>query len=145
VYEPGLMRSMGEALRELGTERALLVHSDEGLDEISPCGATQVVRVWEGRVSTETLRPEDFGLDPLEACAIDCGETLADNVAILQESVSDAESPRARALLPSAAVAIVLGGLEDQLPAAAQRARQAIASGAARKKLEQLVEVGKGN
>ena len=142
VYEPGLMRSMGEALRELGTERALLVHSEEGLDEVSPCGVTEVIRVWEGRVSSESLTPADFGLAPVDPSALARGETLAESAAILEEAVTDPDSPRARAVLPSAAAAVYLSGLEGDLPAAAERSRLAIRNGRAREVLLSLVQIG---
>src|SRR5579862_6136466 len=106
VYDPGLMRSMGEALRELGTERALLVHGLEGLDEISPCGPTEVVKVWEGRIVTEKLTPEDFGLAPVDPSALDAGATIGECAQILREAVSDVDSNRSKAVVPSAAAAI---------------------------------------
>ena len=140
VYDPALMRSMGEALNGLGTERAYLVHGQEGLDEVSPSGPTEVVRVWEGRVSNATFEPRDFGLAPLDPAALAPAETLEGAAEILREAITDPDSPRARAVLPSAAATLHLAGLADSLPEAAERARAAIASGAAREKLERLVE-----
>jgi len=140
VYDPGLMRSMGEALNHLGCERAYLVHGLEGLDEISPSGPTEVVRVWHGRVSGETFEPKDFGLEPVDASALEPGETIEEAAAILREAITDPESPRAQAIVPSAAAAIHLAGIADTLPEAAERALQSIAGGAALAKLERLVE-----
>ena len=140
VYDPGLMRSMGEALNHLGCERAYLVHGMEGLDEMSPCGPTEVVRVWEGRVFGETLEPRDFGLEPLDPSALEPSETLEGAAAILREAISDVGSPRAHAVLPSAAAAIHLAGIAESLPEGVERARAAIATGAAALKLERLVE-----
>lgn len=140
VYEPGLMRSMGEALNHLGCERAYLVHGLEGLDEISPSGPTETVRVWHGRVFGEILEPADFGLEPLDPSSVAPGDDLEAAAAIVREAITDPESPRARAVLPSAAAAIHLSGIADSLPEAAERARAAIASGAAREKLERMIE-----
>lgn len=142
VYDPALMRSMGEALRELGTERALLVHGSEGLDEISPCGPTEVVKIWEGKISTETLTPADFGLEPIDAVALNVGATIAECADILREAITDPESPRSRAIVPSAAAAIWLAGLEKTLPTSTERARSAIGTGLARTLLERLTEPG---
>ncbi len=139
VYDPALLRSMGEALNQLGTERAYLVHGMEGLDEISPTGPTETVRVWHGRVFGETLEPHDFGLDPVDAAALAPPETLEDAAAAVREAITDPESPRARAVLPSAAAAIHLSGIADSLPEGAERALAAIASGAARAKLERMI------
>ena len=144
VYELGLMRSMGEALRELGTERALLVHGLEGLDEISPVGETEYVKVWDGRVSTGRFSPKDFGLDPVSPEALKQGRDIFEAAVILREAIGDPESPRAAAVLPSAAAAIWIAGLEETLPLSAERARQAIASGRALDKLSQLVAAGGG-
>ncbi len=140
VYDPALMRSMGEALNVLGCERAYLVHGLEGLDEISPSGRTEVVRVWHGRVFGEFLEPADFGLAPLDPSALEPSESLEGAAAILREAISDPDSPRAKAVLPSAAAAIHLSGISDSLPEGAERARAAIASGAAMGKLNRLVE-----
>ena len=139
VYDPGLLRSMGEALNVLGCERAYLVHGFDGLDEISPCAPTEVVRVWHGRVSGETLEPKDFGLKPLPPSALAPGETLEDAARILREAIADVESPRSRAVLPSAAAAIQLAGIVETLPEGVERARASIASGAATAILERLV------
>ncbi len=140
VYEEGLMRSMGEALNRLGTERALLVHGDDGMDEISPVTTTQAIKVWNGRVEPITLRPHDFGLDPISPDALAPGETIHESGQILQEAIGDPNSPRAAAILPSVAAAIWLGGLEDTLPAAAERGRRAIADGSATRKLAEVSE-----
>lgn len=145
VYEPALMRSMGEALKLLGTERAILVHGAEGLDEISPCGPTEVVRVWEGKVSNESLAPSDFGLDPISPSAIAPGDSLAHCAEILKEALMDPSSPRAKAVCPSAAAAIWLAGLEADLPSAAARAIQAVRDGKAFEKLEQIIEIGEAS
>jgi len=142
VYDPALMRSMGEALRELKSERVLLVHGTEGIDEISPVTTTEYVKVWDGKVTTGKLKPEDFGIDPVPDSALQVGVDLEECASILEEALGDADSPRSRAILPNAAAAIWLAGLEDNLPAAAARARETIASGHATAKLRQLIEVG---
>ncbi len=140
VYDAGLMRSMGEALKELGTERALIVHGDDGLDEISPVTTSEYVKVDEGRVTSGRLHPSDFGQSEISADALAPGTTIADNAKILMEAVSDASSPRASVVIPSAGAAIWLGGLEPDFASAAARARQTIASGAAARKLKEIIE-----
>lgn len=144
VYDLGLMRSMGEALRELGTERALLVHGLEGLDEVSPVGPTEYVQVWDGKVSTGRLTVEDFGLSPVRAEDLNPGETLLESADFLREAISDLDSPRCRAVLPSAAAAIWIAGLENDLKSAAEKAKVAVSSGMATEKLAQLVSIGGG-
>jgi anthranilate phosphoribosyltransferase len=138
-----IMRSMGEALRVLGAERVLIVHGKDGLDEASAIAETNYVKVWDGVVSSGTLSPKDFGMDPIDPSALTPGKTPAENAEILREAISDADSPRSKAMLPSASIAIWLAGLADDLPSAAELARQSIREGRATTKLNQLVEAGK--
>ncbi len=144
VYDAGLMRSMGEALRILDCERALIVHGCDGLDEISPVSPTEYVKVWDGKVSAGTLQLDDFGLRPIDPSALKPGATIEENAAILREAISDIDSPRAQAVLPSAAAAIWIANLEPTIADSVERAKSAIASGAAYSKLEELVRLGDG-
>ncbi len=138
VYDTSLLRPVGEALALLGAERALVVRGEDGLDEVSPSARTMYVKVWHGRVEEGALTPGSFGLEPVAAEAIAPGATIEENATILREAVSDPGSPRARAILPSAATALWLAGLEGDLHAAAERALTAIAMGAAARKLEEI-------
>jgi len=142
VYDPALMRSMGEALRELGTERALIVHGADGIDEISPVTETEYVKVWDGKVSSGKFTPASFGLEPISPEAILQGRDLADCASIFREAVGEVDSPRSAAILPNAAAAIWLAGLEPDLPAAAERAKDAVATGKAAEKLREIAGFG---
>lgn len=141
VYDPGLMRSMGEALNQLGTERALIVHGDDGLDEISPVTNTHYIKVWNGRVSPGEFKPSDFGYEPMDPDALQPGNSLAENGAILREAITDAKSPRAQAVFPSAGAAIWLAGLGNDLRESTALARETVASGKAAQKLDELIRV----
>jgi anthranilate phosphoribosyltransferase len=142
VYDGGLMRSMGEALRELGTERALLVHGLDGIDEVSPVQESEYVQVWNGKVTTGKLSPASFGLEPVSPIALLPGEDIAGCATIFREAITDASSDRAKAILPSAAATIWLAGIEEDLPASAERAKRTIQNGDALRKLEALVGFG---
>ncbi|HEY0867853.1 MAG TPA: anthranilate phosphoribosyltransferase [Fimbriimonas sp.] len=142
VYEASLLMPMGEALNELGTERAILAHGRDGLDEISPCVATDVVRVWEGEVTRLVWTPQHFGIEPLPASAISPGDTLEENAAIFREAITDPESPRFLAILPSTAVTIYIAGIANTLFESAERAREIVAEGKALAKLEEMAGAG---
>jgi anthranilate phosphoribosyltransferase len=142
VYDATLLNGMATALQILGSERAMLVHGLEGLDEISPCGPTEVVELQDGVVNKYTLEPCDFGLDPLPPSALEAGADIAGNAKILEEAISDRESLRCRAILPSAAAAIYVSGLEGDLKAGVAAAEEAIVSGSAVRKLEQMRQGG---
>lgn len=140
VYEPQLLRPVAEALRLLGSQRAIIAHGEDGLDEISPCAPTQVAILWEGEVREETWRPSDFGIEPLSATHIAPAATLEGNAELLLEAITDADSPRSLAILPSAACAIWISGKTASLGEAVDRGREAITHGAARERLAEFVE-----
>ncbi len=140
VYDPELMKTMAEALRLLGTTRALIVHGRDGLDEISPRSATDYVRLWDGQVSSGWFEPADFGIQPVPDSALRSGVDVAENGEILREAISDVSSPLCACVVPSAAAAIWLGGKAENVRAAADLAREAVESGAAGHKLRELIE-----
>lgn len=139
VYDRRLAFRMAEALAILGCERAFVVHGADGLDEISPCAATFVAKQEGHHVTELELHPKDFGLEPLPREAILPGADIAANAQLLLEAITDPESPRSQAAIPSAAAALWLADVETDLSQAAERARVAVRSGAARAKLELLV------
>jgi anthranilate phosphoribosyltransferase len=140
VYDPTLVRPMAEALVALACERAIVVHGEDGLDEISPCAKTMFARVEDGKITEGTFEPTDFGIDPLAPKDLTPGDTLAESASLLRRALSEPDSPQARAVVPNAAAALHLSGL-DSIAECADRAREAIARGAASRKLDELVEV----
>jgi anthranilate phosphoribosyltransferase len=142
IYDPKMMPLMGAAARSLNLDRAVLSHSREGLDEISPCTETDAVVLADGRLTELVLQPEDFDVNRLEFDAIKAGTNLEEAKAMFLESISDVGSKRASAVVPSAAVAIWLAELEPDFRSAAARARASIAEGRAEDKLRQLTEAG---
>jgi anthranilate phosphoribosyltransferase len=145
VYRGDLVRPMAEALLLLGAERGtMVVHGEDGLDEVSPCAPTAFAEVSEDGVREGVLAPNDFDMAPLDPNEIMARDTLDRNAALLREALSRADRPVSRALIPNAAVALKLAGVVPDLRAGANRAREAIASGAAIAKLEQLVEASQG-
>jgi anthranilate phosphoribosyltransferase len=140
VYDASLLRPMAEALELLGTERALVVHGDDGLDEISPCVSTRYVQVWEGELTEGEFTPLEFGQEPLDAKWIMPGKDLEENAALFREAISNVDSPRSWAPLPNAGATLWLAGLAASIEEGAARAREAVGSGAAARKLEAMVE-----
>jgi anthranilate phosphoribosyltransferase len=131
---------MAEALVMLGVEKALVVHSEDGLDEISPCAPTRYACVEASQVTTGLLLPESFGLETLEESWILAGETVGENAAILRDAVSMREPRRSSAVVPNAAAALVLFGRAEDWREGAELAVRTMASGKAEAKLEELVE-----
>ena len=134
------VRPMAQALARLGTERAWVVHGADGLDEITIADKTFVAEARNGEVQAFEIDPEAFGA---ERAALDglAGGDAEGNAAIIRNVLSGARRDPARVLVvANAAAALHVGGVADDLRAAAQLAEQSIDSGAAYRMLEQLIE-----
>jgi anthranilate phosphoribosyltransferase len=130
---------MASALKRLGCKKGVVAHGMLGLDEVSPIGATRMAIIEGKRVSETFVQAEDFGIEPPRISEIACNGAAAEAAEMLRTAVSDIESPQARAVLPSAGVAIWLGDGADSMFAGAEVARRAVESGAARSKLDEFV------
>ncbi|TMK95990.1 MAG: anthranilate phosphoribosyltransferase [Actinobacteria bacterium] len=139
VYEPGLVRTIAEVLARLGARRAFVVHGAGGVDELSPVGPNLVCEVVGGRVRERTVDPLDLGV---ARCAPEelRGGTPEENAAAIRDVFAGANGGRRSAILLNAAGAIAAGGLARDLAEGLAHAREALESGAAAKRLEQLVE-----
>ena len=139
VYAAPLTGMLAEALRSLGSRRAMVVHGNDGLDEISIGAESKVTELTDGELRTYTVSPEDFGLKraPLESIR---GGDARQNSAIILEVLRGAGGARRDIVLLNAAAALVasnrVGGFVEGISAAAD----AIDSGKALEKLEQLIE-----
>jgi anthranilate phosphoribosyltransferase len=138
VADPALVPLVVEALKELGHIRALVVHGEAGLDELSPLGATDMAELRDGTVSRRTVRPEDFGLVP---CAVEelAGGEPEDNARIISSVLSGEERGGARtAIVMNAGAALYVAGLADSLEEGGAAAAGAIDDGRALDALESL-------
>ncbi len=140
VYDSALTEALAGVLGQLGSERALVVHGSDGLDEITLTGPTQVSELRDGSVSTRQIDPRDFGLQLAPAEALQGGDA-AYNARILREVLDGREGPRRDVVLINAATAIAVGGRAEDTTAGLELARASIDSGRARQALDRLVEV----
>ena len=142
VSQRDALEEIGHALRALGTERALVVSSADGLDEFSVAGPTRVVELTEDGFDSYDVGPEDFGIEPADDAAVGAGSP-EENAGVLR-SVLAGEAGTARSMaVMNAGAAIYVGGLADSLDDGARRAEEAIDSGAARDVLERYVELSR--
>ena len=133
AYSHAARRIMAEALLDLGVT-AWVVHSEDGLDEISPFAPTRVSVVADGAIEERVVSPADFGLEPSAPGAI-AGGTPEENAVILRRVLSGEPHPAESALLLNAAASLALargGSLTD----AVELARTCVASGAALRTLD---------
>lgn len=143
VYSPELVVPMAEALSQMSSRKAVVVHSKDGLDEISPCSDSISAWVNKARVYFGDLELSEFKLKPIDPKALEPGKTLEEASEILLEAISDHKSLRFQAILPSAAMALHLCDLAPDLPSAVELATSQVQSGAAIAKLKQMQALSK--
>lgn len=139
VYDENYLEAMAEALKSLGSRRAMVVCAKDGLDEISTTTSTMVCE-WNGQsVRRYSVHPEDFGMTP--ACMDDLtGGDLASNVQIVRDILSGQNGPKRDIVLLNAAHALVVIGRVKDVPEGIALAKELIDSGKARRKLDEWIE-----
>lgn len=144
VFNADLVETLAHVLQRLGSEHVLIVHGSDGLDEITITGETRIGELKNGQVNVYTVRPEDFGLktSPIEAIQV----TNSEHAKTMLLSVLENTAGTARDIvLMNAGAAIYAAGVTDTLAQGVQSALRAIESGAALKKLHDLVEFTRRN
>jgi anthranilate phosphoribosyltransferase len=138
VADAKLAEKLAHALVRLGVDRALVVHGEDGLDEVSVSAPTLLYDVHDGAVVTRTISPEDAGLARHPADSVR-GGSPGENAAALRVVLSGEAGPLRDFTLLNAAAALVAGGFAPDLLAGAALAVKSIDSGAARERLEAFV------
>lgn len=140
VFHADLTGKLARVLQQLGSRHVLVVHGADGLDEITLGGLTHIAELKDGTVREYTAQPEDFGLkiSPLDAIRV----ANADAAKAMLLSVLDNQIGAARDIVQlNAGAAIYVAGLAATLADGVRRADEVIASGAAKNKLAQLIQV----
>ena len=139
VYSADLVEKLAEALAMLGLRRALVVHGNDGLDEITITGPTRVAEMRDGIVRAYEVTPEEFGMSraPLQAIS---GGDVQENAAIIRAILDGERSARRDVVLLNAAAALVAAGRAETVKEAIPRAAFSLDSGAAQAKLDALVQ-----
>ena len=144
VWREDLGEKLAQVLSGLGTERAWVVHGEDGLDEITLAGKTHVAEAQNGEVKTFEIGPDDFGFDVGKIEHLRGGDAEA-NAEIVSGVLSGERKDEARSLvIMNAAAALLLGGAAVDLRDGARLAAQAIDSGEAGRKLDLLIEATSG-
>jgi len=143
VYHDRFVRPIAEALARLGTIRAMVVHSEDGLDELSVSAPTHIAHVRDGDVTEEIMDPREIGLAraPIETLI---ASDLAHAARLVREVLDGTEQgpPRDMTLL-NAAATLVVAELAADMAEGVERAKTAIDSGAASTTLEKLVRLSR--
>lgn len=141
VFSRELCEPLAKVLGLLGSEHVLVVHADDGLDEISLACPTTVAELKDGKIQVYSIKPEDFGLQtqPLDGLAV---ENAEQSLALINDALGKCGEPvagkAADIIALNAGAAIYVSGVADSLAQGVSMAQDAIGSGLAKEKITEL-------
>ena len=140
VADESLMQIVTEALKLLGTRRAMVVHSS-GMDEISTAATTKIVELKDGEITTKELNPEDFGFTLANVDELRVTDAKTSAKALRDIFTGRETGPRKDIVILNAAAAIIVGELAADFESAIKMAKASVGDGKALGCLEKLIEV----
>lgn len=138
VFSKALVEPLAQVLKRLGSEHVLVVHADDGMDEISIASTTTVAELKQGEVSVFTIEPEDFDMQKAELDSIRATDS-AHSLNIIKAVFDNKEGPAKDIVCLNAGAAIYAAGLVSTLSEGVKKAQDVISRGLASEKLEQLI------
>ena len=137
VYTTKLIKPLANVLGNLGLTHALVVSSDDGLDEISIAAPTQVAEYRKGRVIEYSIKPEDFGLQrqPLDSLRVNSAQ---ESLVMVKQVLNNESSPARDMVLLNAGAALFAANIADSIIEGVALAQDALASGQAAEKIKVL-------
>lgn len=140
VFAPELTDQLARVLNNMGSRKAFVVHSRDGLDEISLSAPTLVCELSEGEVKSFEVSPEQYGLKPASLDQV-VGGDAAQNAAVIRDVLGKKKGPARDIVLLNAGFAVAASGIAATPQEGIALAAEAIDSGKAREKLESLVKL----
>lgn len=140
VYDKMLTKTFAEVLRELGAERALVVHGSDGMDEITTCGETFVSELLDGRIVEHVLHPKDFGLPTAKAVDLQCDSKESAKQSALAV-LSGEPGPKSDLVALNAAAAIYVAGKSKSMKGGLSLVKDILSSKKTLQKLEEIVAI----
>jgi anthranilate phosphoribosyltransferase len=141
VYKPELLDTVAYVAKELGYTNAMFVHGLDGLDEISLLGKTKICELRNGWVRTSEIVPEDFGMERCKLEDIKTGTPEENAETIRDVFAKKIIGPHRDAVVLNSAGALVVGGVAEDFKQGITLANELIDTGAAERKLKELVEM----
>ena len=143
AFAPDLLFPMAETLDTLGCEKAWLVHGSDGTDELTIIGVSTVVELFDGKISSFEVHPEDAGL-PTHKLSEILGGSPAENASELKALLEGKKSAYRDAVLLNSSAALLIAGKCGSLKEGVEYAADSIDSGKAKKSLELVKKVSNG-
>ncbi len=142
VFSDQWVEPLAEVLQRLGSEHVLVVHAEDGMDEISIGAPTHVAELKQGRVRVFTIQPEQFGFKRSEVSKL-AVTSAAESLKMIESVLNNEPGPARDIVALNAGAAIYVAGLASDLGTGIKTAQAVIASGAAKKKLQELVTLSR--
>jgi anthranilate phosphoribosyltransferase len=143
VYDKSLVEPIANVLKSLGSKHVMVVHSEDGLDEISIADDTFVAELIDGEVITYTINPSDFGI-PLGDLSDIKAEDSIESLALLQQALDGKDGTAKNIIALNSGAAIYVCGLANSLQAGINKAIDVLNNGSAHEKLDDLVRESTG-
>ncbi|MGH8502743.1 MAG: anthranilate phosphoribosyltransferase [Gammaproteobacteria bacterium] len=142
VFARRWVEPLAKVLHNLGGRHVLVVHADDGLDEISIAAPTYVAELQDGQIRTYTIKPEDFDVtrQSLDALRV---TNAAESLALIQSALDDQPGPARDMIALNAGAALYAADVAENLARGVDLARAAIASGEARRRMALLAEIAR--
>jgi anthranilate phosphoribosyltransferase len=139
IYDRKWLRPYAEALKALGSSRALVVHGADGLDEVTITDVTYFASLENGQITEGQIAPEDAGLGRAQLADIK-GGSAGDNAAALKRLFGGEKGPYRDIVLLNAGAALMVSGRAKDVKEGVMLAAQALDGGAAKRKLDALID-----
>lgn len=139
VFDRELLEPLAYVLKQLGSNHVMVVHSDDGMDEVSVSAVTHVAELKDGEVKTYSVSPSDFGLEMSDIALLKV-ETVEESLAVIQSILANTAGPARDIVCVNAGAAIYVAGIVNSWQAGVQMAQSVIADGKAVNTLKNLVE-----
>ncbi len=140
VFARHLLPIMAQALHSLGTQRALIVHSEDGMDEVSIFAPTYVSELNNGVITEYSINPSEYGFAPSNLDAIRV-QSPEESIAMMKSALSGTPGAAHDIVAMNSGVALYTLGLSESIADGVRQAREVIASGAPLAKIEQYVAI----
>ncbi len=139
VFSNDWLNPLAETLKQLGSEHVLVVHAEDGLDEISIAAKTYIAELKNGKIENHEISPEDFGMKKQDISAL-AVNGVDDSLSKMQSVLENNDGAAKDIVCLNAGAAIYASGLASSIQDGVTIAITTIASGAAKQKLEQLIQ-----
>ena len=138
VFGGDLVEPLAQVLKQLGSRHVMVVHAEDGMDEISISTKTSVAELKDGEISSYSISPGDFGIEVADSSALRV-DGVEQSLAMIQSVLANNAGPALDIVIMNAGAAIYVSGVASSLEAGMKKARTAIAEGKASTVLTNLV------